>query len=321
MRTRSTFLLISILALLILPALAQTSPRTVAITVDDLPYAAPGHPITAADAKFAAEIDGRLLKEFKRHHAPAIGFVNQKTAEQLGPAGTEILKLWLRPNFDLGNHFYSHADVNTLTVPQVQEEITHGEGMLTALLATVSRRPQYLRFPFNHTGDTREKHDAIATFMAAHDYRLAPCTIENVDWEFNATYVLALSLNDKATAAKVRADYLAFTAAEIDWYAALSKQVLGYEPPEIMLLHVNRLNADVVDDVLNLFEKRGFRFVTLTQALSDPVYTQPDTYISQYGPMWGYRWAKERQVKVDGSKESEPPAWITQYRKEHAPKQ
>lgn len=318
MRSRSLFFLL--IAFFVLPAFAQPQIRAVAITVDDLPLASPGHPISTADAKLARKINEKLLQGFESHHSPAIGFLNQKAAEQLGPSASEILRLWLRPNFDLGNHFYSHADVNTLTLSQVQDEIMRGEGMLTPLLATVSRKPQYLRFPFNHTGDTREKHDAISTFMSSHGYRLAPCTIENVDWEFNATYLLALSLNDKAAAAKVRSDYLAFTAAEIDWYAALDKQVLGYEPPEVMLLHANQLNADVVQDVLKLFEKRGYKFVTLTQALSDRVYVQPDTYVTQYGPMWGYRWAKERKVKVDGSKEPEPPDWITQYRKEHAPK-
>jgi len=31
------------------------------------------------------------------------------------------------------------------------------------------------RFPMNHTGDTREKHDALAAFLAERGYRLATC--------------------------------------------------------------------------------------------------------------------------------------------------
>jgi len=31
--------------------------------------------------------------------------------------------------------------------------------------------------------------------------------------------------------------------------------------------------------------------------------------------MWAYRWAKERGIKVDGSKEPEPPAWVASYGK------
>ena len=320
MRTARAFLLaISIAALL--PSL-QAQSRAVAVTVDDLPLAGISQPLTPADSKIAQQINQKLLRGFSRHHTPAIGFLNQKLAEQLGvDTSTKILRQWLHPGFDLGNHFYSHADVNSLTFEQVQEEIVHGEGMLTTLLASVSRKPEFLRFPFNHTGDTKEKHDAIAAFLASHGYRVAPCTIDNQDWEFNSTYVLALSLHDKAAAAKVRADYLAYTAAEIDWYTALNKQVLGYDPPQVMLLHDNQLNADTIDSVLKLFEQRGYKFVPLSQALSDHAYSIPETYVTQYGPMWGYRWAKELNVKVDGSREPEAPSWIAQYRKDHAPKQ
>jgi hypothetical protein len=32
-----------------------------------------------------------------------------------------------------------------------------------------------------------------------------------------------------------------------------------------------------------------------------------------FGWMWGYRWAKELNVKVDGRTEPEVPAWIENY--------
>jgi hypothetical protein len=129
--------------------------------------------------------------------------------------------------------------------------------------------------------------------MSAHGYRLAPCTIDNSDYEFNAAYTLALSLRDEHTVAKLKADYVAYTEAEIDWYTALDKQVFGYDPPHIMLLHDSPLNAAAIQDVLALFEQRGYTFVTLTEALRDPAYEVRETYITKYGPMWGYRWAQE----------------------------
>ena len=53
----------------------------------------------------------------------------------------------------------------------------------------------------------------------------------------------------------------------------------------------------------------------LDVAQSDAAYQTPDTYISKYGPMWGYRWAKERNVIVNGSLEPDPPKWILEYGK------
>ena len=298
-------------------AFAQS--KTVAITVDDLPYEwhDPNiHKLDVTDAKQAALVNQKILAGLARHEAPVTGFVNQLKVEQLGTEqGTAMLKPWTSGSFDLGNHLYSHSDANELSVEQIEDEIVRGEATIAPLMKAAGKNPGFLRFPYNHTGDTKEKQDALAAFIAKRGYRLAPCTIENSDWEFTWAYVKMLAKHDDVSIAKLRADYLAYTSAEIDYYAALNKQALGYEPPEIMLLHDNQLNADMIDDVLALFEKKGYRFVSLSDAESDPIYKQPDTYITAYGPMWGYRWAKERGVKVNGKLEPEVPEWVTEYGK------
>jgi peptidoglycan/xylan/chitin deacetylase (PgdA/CDA1 family) len=263
-------------------------------------------------------VNEKILRAFTRHDVPATGFVIEQNVRALGvPTATKILKQWTRPGFDLGNHLYSHADVNNLSVDQIEQEITRGEVSIASLLMVVHRKPEFLRFPYNHTGDTKEKHDLIAAFLSAHDYRLAPCTIDTSDYQFNTAYVLATLSHDRETAAKIRGDYITYSGAEIDWYAALDTQVFGYEPPEVMLLHDSPLNGDSIEQVLALFQRRGYRFVSLQQATSDPAYSVPETYVTKYGMMWGYRWAKELHVKVNGQNEPDPPAWIERYVKEH----
>lgn len=108
----------------------------------------------------------------------------------------------------------------------------------------------------------------------------------------------------------MRVEYLAYTSVEIDYYAALNKQVFGYEPPRVMLLHDNRLNADVIEQVLRLFQEKQYQFVSLDVAQADAAYQTPDTYITKFGPIRGYRWANERNVKVNGSLQPNPPKWI-----------
>jgi peptidoglycan-N-acetylglucosamine deacetylase len=289
--------------------------RTVALTIDDLPYVAgPDGPLQPSDAAQAEIANRRLLRALSHHHIPVTGFVIQEHVEELGFAsGNGILQDWVRHGFDLGNHTYSHPNFNDLTVEQFEDQIVRGETTITPLMAAAGRKVEFFRFPANHTGDTQQKHDAVAAFLAQRGYRLAPCTIETSDWMFNIAYVRMLAQNDKASAAKLRADYLAFTAAQIDYFSKLSKQVLGYEPPQIMLIHDNQLNSDLIDKLLALFQERQYRWVTLAEAEKDPVYQTPDTFISKYGPMWAYRWAKERNVKVDGSQEPDPPKWVTDY--------
>ncbi len=264
----------------------------------------------------AEAVNRKLLAALQRHHAPATGFVIQKRVEALGaPYGAGILRRWTSRGFDLGNHTYSHPDINTLSAEEIAEEIAGGETTAGPLMKEAGKRLVFFRFPMNHTGDTREKHDAIAAFLSRRGYRLAVCTIDNSDFVFNAAYVRMLARKDAVSARKLRAAYLMYTGTEIDYYAALNKQVLGYEPPQVMLLHANRLNADVMEQVLRIFEQKQYRFVSLDEAQADAAYRTLDTYITKFGPMWGYRWAAERKVKVNGALEPEPPKWIAEFGK------
>jgi peptidoglycan/xylan/chitin deacetylase (PgdA/CDA1 family) len=288
------------------PGFAQH--RSVALTFDDLPI--------AGDEADAESMNRAILDALARHSASATGFVIATRVQEIGDAqGREILWEWVKHGHDLGNHTFSHADFNELTLKQMEQEILLGDKSISPVLRRVGRTPRYFRFPMNHTGDTTSKHKGVLDFLAQHGYSVAACTVENEDFLFNAAYLQIKAKNDLQLAIRLRADYLAYTSAEIDYYAALNKQALGYEPPQVMVLHVNRLNADVIEDLLRLWEQKQYTFVPLDQAQSDPSFAMPDTFVTPYGPMWGYRWAAERGVKVNGALEKEPPAWVLAYAK------
>jgi len=65
-----------------LSAFAQN--RTVAITVDDLPYASVGA-VSSSDAVVAKEINRKILSALRHHHAPVTGFAIQKVLRILVP--------------------------------------------------------------------------------------------------------------------------------------------------------------------------------------------------------------------------------------------
>lgn len=274
-------LTVSVLALFAFLPLAQQ--RSVALTFDDLPVAATSDP---SEARY---INLSILDSLDRHHAPAIGFVIERRVQQVSDSqGPKLLDQWVRRGYDLGNHTLSHVDINNLSVEQIEQEIVGGEGSFVVALASVGKTPRYFRFPENHTGDTKEKHDAVAAFLAQRGYRVAPCTIDNEDYRIDPVYRIMLANNDQASAVKLRAAYLAYTSTEIDYYAGLHKQIFGREIPHVMLLHANKLNADLINQLLELFAQKQYRFVTLDEALSDPAFKIPDTFVTQYGWMWGY---------------------------------
>ena len=161
-----------------------------------------------------------------------------------------------------------------------------------------------------HTGDTQEKKEAIEKFLAAHGYKLTPHTIENSDFIFNVPYAQALQRHDEALAKRVRDAYLDLTTTAIEFAEKISPQIFSREIPQILLIHANDINADALDEMLSRFEARGYRFVTLDQAMADPAYQTKVTYISSSGPTWLFRWAKSKGLNLDFSADPDPPKWV-----------
>ncbi|WP_292035640.1 MULTISPECIES: polysaccharide deacetylase family protein [unclassified Brevundimonas] len=295
-------------------ACAQEPSRVVAITFDDLPYAGRiGESPGALSVDDVAALNARVRSVLAEARAPATGFVVEQTAAGLGEARWAVLREWTTGNLTLGNHSYSHSDINQLTSGQIEDEIVRGEISIRPLMVAAGKPLRFVRFPQNHTGDTEAKRDAISAMLSARGYIAAASTIDTSDYQFEAAYSIALAAEDEECATRIREAYLAFSAAKIDYYVALNLEVLGRAPAEIALLHLNQINADTLPELLDLYRARGFGFVSLETAHADPAYASPNTFVSPYGPMWGYRWAKDQGVRVDGSKDSDPPAWLAAY--------
>lgn len=293
--------------------------RTVALTFDDLPLALAGSPTGITPAERIAEtrkVNLAIVKGLKKHHAPAIAFVNENkvVADGETEASRDILREWTKAGYDLGNHTFAHRNLSTIAEPEFEREVIDGEASVKMLMSKAGKPLRYLRFPYNHTGETPEKHAAVAAFLKQRGYEVATCTVDNSDWVFARAYRLMLDRRDAAGASRLRSAYIDYTAKELEYYSQLHKQVFGHEIPHVMLLHASRLNADTIDQVLRVFEKARYRFVTLEQAQSDPAYQTPEMFPTADGPMWGYRWARTLNIKVDGSREPEVPGWIENYK-------
>ncbi len=293
-------------------AFAQTAPaRSVAITIDDMPAVVAAYK-PKRELKETRAINEGLLAAFKRHHVPATGLVNEATVEEDGltKENAEILELWLKDGMTLGNHTFSHPSFSDLTLEQFEKNTIDGERTIAPLLAKYGQKLRFFRYPFNNTGGTHEKKVAFEKFLAGRGYEIATCTIENMDWAYNTIYEDALDRHDHKRAGTVRKDYLHFTAQAIDGYTKMARDAFGREIPHVMLMHANRLNQDSMDDVLKIFEQRGFHFVSLAEAQSDPAYRTPDEFEKSYGWMWQQRWAITKHVKVDPRDAPDPPKWV-----------
>lgn len=279
-----------------------------AVTIDDLPYVTIDAPYLSNAQRATKEI----LRVLQKHKAPVVGFVNEA---QLQPAAERdariaLLKQWIDMGAVLGNHTFSHPDFNQLTVEQFEEEIVKGDVVTRDLMR--SRKPYqlYFRHPMTHTGDTKEKKEAIEQFLAARGYKVTPHTIENSDFVFNVPFAIALHQNDAALAKRVREAYLDFSMAATEFAENISQQIFGREIPQTLLIHANDINADALDALLTRFEARGYRFVTLDEVMKDPAYQTRDTWVGKMGPTWLWRWMKSKGMNVSFAADPDPPKWV-----------
>jgi peptidoglycan/xylan/chitin deacetylase (PgdA/CDA1 family) len=296
------------------PSAART--RTIAVTFDDLPFVAAGGPYFPAASRATTE----LLRILRRHKAPAVGFVNEAQLDAAGDraAPVGLLQQWIDAGMTLGNHTYSHPDFNGLTIEEFKDQIVRGEPTIRRLMAARSAKRLFFRHPMTHTGDTQAKKEAIEQFLDQRGYTIAPHTIENSDFIFNAVYRRAQAAGDTALAARVRQAYLDHTFAATAFAENISPAIFRREVTQTLLLHSNTLNADTLDDLLSRYEARGYRFVTLEEAMADPAYATKDTLVSTYGPTWLWRWMKSLGMNVSFSADPEVPAWILEAYKRSA---
>ena len=303
-----TVLIVLLLGLLT-PLRAQTTTRTMAVTIDDLPYVKIGDGAYLTRAQPAT---AKILSTLKKHKVPAVGFVNERMleVENEREARIALLRQWVSSGMMLGNHTYSHRDFNNLTVEQFQDEIAKGDVVTRQLMQSRQPYQLYFRHPMTHTGDTREKKEAIETFLAKRGYKVTPHTIENSDYIFNVPYARAVLTGDEALARRLRGEYLDFTIAATEFAEKISPRVFGREIPQLLLIHSNDITADTLDEMLRRFAERGYTFVTLDQVMADPAYQTKDTVVSKFGPSWLWRWMKSKGMDVDFSADPDPAKWV-----------
>jgi len=301
MRNRDNGRSMKILAALLLLAHACFgASHEVAITIDDLPRGGDGGPLTLEGVRAMTD---RLLTPFREQKIPLIGFVNAGRAVEFGPEGMrQILDLWLDSGAELGNHSYSHLSLNEVPLDRYTADIVKGEPLLRAALAAHGKQLKYYRHPFLLTGPTPEIKQQLQEFLDRHGYRVAPVTLDNSDYEFAALYTRPEYRE------RVRREYIPYMESVIAFFEKRSVEVVGHEFPQILLIHASQLNADLMPDLLAMFRRRGYAFVSLDQALADPAYRLPEEYAGKGGFSWIHRWSKTKGMPAKG--EPDPAAWV-----------
>lgn len=281
-------------------ALAAGEGRQVAITIDDLPRGGDRGP---SDLSGIRAMTQDLMRPFREQQIPVIGFVNAGRSQLDSQGMQEVLKLWLDAGAELGNHSYSHRDINSVALDVYTDDIVRGEPAIRQALASRGKKLEFYRHPYLHTGPTPQIRKGLQDFLDARGYRVAPVTLDNADYAYAVAYL------QPELQSRVRREYVPYMESIVEFFEQRSVEMFGREIPQILLIHANAMNAELMPELLAMLRRRGYRFVTLETALADPAYRSPDEYAGRNGFSWIHRWSRTKGMAPQG--EPDPPEWVT----------
>jgi peptidoglycan/xylan/chitin deacetylase (PgdA/CDA1 family) len=240
-------------------------PLQIAFTFDDLPAHGPLPP-----GENRPEPVRSILATLKAENMPPVyGFVNGfRVAEY--PYQLHILQAWIASGNPLGSHTWSHLSLDDNSAKKFIANIAENEPILRKV--NPAGDWHWFRYPFLDEGNTLAKRVAVRDYLSAHHYKVAEVTMDFEDYLWNEPYARCIAKHDTAAVDSLEHTYLSVADEYIGVFRTLSQQLYGHDIPYVLLLHVGAFDAHMLPRLIALFRERGFTFITLPQAASDPAY-------------------------------------------------
>lgn len=241
----------------------------IAITIDDLPLVA-SKMKTVGDQQRSTERFMRIIAVLTENKVPATGFVIAGAIEK---GQWTFLEQFREAGLSIGNHTYSHYNLNRMNADKYIADIDKADTILTPLLT----EPKYFRYPYLAEGSQLTK-PKVLDYLNEHHYVVAPVTIDSKDFEFNERLYKVPYRAREAYVNKIKAPYLAYI-----WKQTLKaeKRNGSESAKQILLIHANLLNSYLLGDIIQMYKNNGYTFITLTDALKNPApslqLTSPST--------------------------------------------
>ena len=271
----------------------RTHPVKVAITVDDIPEHGNLPPGVSYE-----DVSLLLLKVFKENGVDHVyGFTNG-TFMQYSPEEIGILKEWLIAGYPLGNHTYSHLNLNSVTTSSYLDDIAKQDRLLQTLatLSPLIEKRHVFRYPYLDEGNTLAKRNAVRAYLATNGYRTAEVTIDYDDWEWTDAYTRCVAKHDDKTIKWLKDHIVESADRHLRDSKANAKLLFNRDIPQILLIHVALFNTVTLDKILKHWRANGVQFVSLDEALSDPVYAINPNMTYEGGRGFLYQIAEARNI-------------------------
>jgi peptidoglycan/xylan/chitin deacetylase (PgdA/CDA1 family) len=261
------FMLMMIVGMLMRCLRSEAQP-VISFTFDDgVTDDMPGYPFPVWNQMLLDNLDQAGVK--------AIFFVTgQNKGDELGQG---LLRTWSNHGHRISNHTFTHVNYgskNTSFDKLVSE--------FSSTDSVIRQYPGYMpmfRFPYLKEGDTREKIDSARALLSRNKYTNGYVTIDGSDWYISSRLVQRLKKNPKAKVKDFKDFYLEHLYARAMYYEDLSFKLTGRHINHTLLLHHNLAAALFVDDLIDMFRKKGWKVISAEEAYRDPVFEKQPTNV------------------------------------------
>lgn len=237
----------------------------IAITIDDLPAHSVLPPGQTRLGVAQAIVEALRAAKVP----PTYGFVNGVRLQQ-NPADAQVLDAWRASGNLLGNHTWSHMNLNEHSLAAFEADILRNEPVIAGRMG--GEDWHWLRFPFLAEGNTPEKIDGVRAFLKQHGYKVAGVTMSFSDYLWNEPYARCSAKGDTQAIQALETSYLQAAANDADLRRAMARRLFGHDIPYVLLMHIGAFDAHMLPRLLALYQSKGFRFVSLESAEQDPFY-------------------------------------------------
>ncbi len=245
-------------------ASAEPAPK-IAITFDDLPAHSALPPVETR-----LEVITKIIAALQEAHLPpTYGFVNAGRLEQQ-PDEAAVLEKWHSAGNPLGNHSWSHMNLNQHALEEFEQDVVRNEPALTKMMKDEDWH--WFRYPFLAEGDSPAKRTGFREFLRERGYKIAGVTMSFGDYLWNEPYARCKAKSDAAGIATLEKGYLTAADESIEYSRSMSRALYQRDIPYVLLMHVGAFDAEMLPRLLVLYRARGFQFVTLSEAEQDEFY-------------------------------------------------
>jgi peptidoglycan-N-acetylglucosamine deacetylase len=200
---------------------------------------------------------------------PTYGFINAVHLEG-EPEHAAVLDAWRGAGNPLGNHTWSHINLDERPLDEVEQEVLRDEPALERLMD--GQDWHWFRYPYLAEGGTAEKRAAFREFLHQHGYKVAAVTMSFSDYLWNGPYERCKTKDDSAEVKKLEQSYLEAADESIGFYRSMSHTLYGRDINYVLLMHVGAFDAEMLPRLLELYRSKGFEFIRLADAERDEFY-------------------------------------------------